>query len=372
MKKVLVAVIGPLLVILFILKPIPPVYGACLGSCTDWLNAPGNCAQNNNENDCNNSRCLWNKPGVCRHNQYGDNSCSNGTCLDGCNQRISCSSGTGIAPPPKPAGTGTIQGCKVLGFAQDCSNPAFNPKIITLDGRTTESQLGNSSKSSYSFPNISAGSHTVAVPSAPAGYTISGYSLCYNQIGCHTSLVGPGNSVTVNVPANGYADLWWHFMANSGGVASCSVSGPATAVVGRATSGYGFTYSNAANGQLYWGPTSSASWTTMCNYNKSGGCANQSITFPKAGAYWVICDARTNANTGCTGNPFVGYPYTSLDGTIYQNCGSKSRIQVSVSTRPGDFNNDGKVDIRDFDFLMSSYTSSRIYDYNNMVANYGK
>ncbi|MCL4398003.1 hypothetical protein M1403_03175 [Patescibacteria group bacterium] len=116
----------------------------------------------------------------------------------------------------------------------------------------------------------------------------------------------------------------------AGAAASCSVSGPTTAIINQAAS-YSFTYSNAASGQLYWSPTSSASWTTMCNNNTSGGCSNQSITFPSTGTYWVVCDARTNANTGVSGNPFVSYPYTSSAGITYQDGGSASRVQVTVS-----------------------------------------
>src|SRR3989344_2308477 len=63
----------------------------------------------------------------------------------------------------------------------------------------------------YMFSNVSAGSHVVSV-GVPAGWSV-GYTLCYNATTCHNNAPTPGNSVTVDVPAGGYSDLWWHYTA---------------------------------------------------------------------------------------------------------------------------------------------------------------
>src|SRR3990167_7823401 len=63
----------------------------------------------------------------------------------------------------------------------------------------------------YMFSNVSAGSHVVSV-GVPAGWSV-GYPLCYNVTTCHNNAPTPGNSVTVDVPAGGYSDLWWHYTA---------------------------------------------------------------------------------------------------------------------------------------------------------------
>lgn len=152
----------------------------------------------------------------CTSSKHAVNSCS-GTCNvvdwhdDLCNGPDAYGTINVVEPPPS---TSTVQGCKILGTSGDCyaaANSPFNSTTVTLDG-TAATQLGNSALNSYSFSNVSAGPHEVAIPSAPSGYSVSGYSLCPpNQTCLHTSLTGTSNSVYVNVPAGGYVDLWWHF-----------------------------------------------------------------------------------------------------------------------------------------------------------------
>ncbi|MDB4977959.1 MAG: hypothetical protein JWM56_145, partial [Candidatus Peribacteria bacterium] len=44
----------------------------------------------------------------------------------------------------------------------------------------------------------------------PQGYTV-GYTLCIDTTSCHGNTPVSSDTARVSVPANGYADLWWHF-----------------------------------------------------------------------------------------------------------------------------------------------------------------
>ncbi|TSC77496.1 MAG: RHS repeat-associated core domain protein [Parcubacteria group bacterium Gr01-1014_33] len=103
---------------------------------------------------------------------------------------------------PAPAAMGTIQGFKVKGVGDTISSPPAS-ETVTLDG-------GNPvTANPYFHRNVSAGNHTVSV-TVPSGWTV-GYTLCYNSTACHNNTPVKGSIVVVNVPANGYADLWWHY-----------------------------------------------------------------------------------------------------------------------------------------------------------------
>ncbi|MDO8729050.1 MAG: discoidin domain-containing protein [bacterium] len=101
-----------------------------------------------------------------------------------------------VAPP------GNIQGVKVkMPGNQNVTPPGG--ELVSLDGDSP------TSANPYFFNNISAGKHTVSVI-VPSGWSV-GYTLCTNSVTCHTNIPTLGNSVTVNVPSGGYADLWWHY-----------------------------------------------------------------------------------------------------------------------------------------------------------------
>ncbi len=79
---------------------------------------------------------------------------------------------------------------------------------ITLDNNAATNTTANP----YSFSGISPYSHTVTA-SVPNGYYLDGYTLCFNSTGCHNATPTPAvnNSVTLDCPTAGYADLWWHY-----------------------------------------------------------------------------------------------------------------------------------------------------------------
>src|SRR3989344_2606714 len=107
----------------------------------------------------------------------------------------------GPPPPPPPPTTGTIQGYKVVGRGSNIE-PARSQTVRLDSGSPTTANP-------YYFRNVRSGSHTVSV-SVPALWGV-GYTLCYNRTDCHGNTPVAGRSVTVNVPAGGYADLWWHY-----------------------------------------------------------------------------------------------------------------------------------------------------------------
>lgn len=109
---------------------------------------------------------------------------------------------------------GNINGYKVKMPGNQNVNPPANEKV-TLDNINLPSPKPYTPPTTlnpYSFQSINACAHTVAVtvPSVPSGWSV-GYTLCYNDITCHGNTPTPGSSAEVIVPANGFADLWWHY-----------------------------------------------------------------------------------------------------------------------------------------------------------------
>ena len=114
-----------------------------------------------------------------------------------------CASTNSINSLIVTSSTGSVQGFKVKMPGNLTNDATINGQTVTVDGANAKTS------NPYIYNNVSAGSHTVAV-TVPAGYT-AGYTLCYNNTTCHSNAPTAGSSVTVNVPASGYADLWWHF-----------------------------------------------------------------------------------------------------------------------------------------------------------------
>ena len=130
--------------------------------------------------------------------------------------------GPGTAPQIVPSAnlqtcsspSGTVQGQKVLMPDNTPSDP-ISGYAVYLDGGSA------TTANPYTYSGVSVGSHTVSV--ATGGYLVQS-TLCYNRTDCHTQACldgspscpvpgagATGSSRTVNVPAGGYADLWWHY-----------------------------------------------------------------------------------------------------------------------------------------------------------------
>lgn len=114
----------------------------------------------------------------------------------------------GSAPSITPvAGTGIIQGYKRVEPSGHAIEPASS-QAVSLDGGTPITT------NPYAFGGVTPGSHPVTV-TVPAGYTVK-YSVCQNISTCHEDKTQwkDGPSATVNVVANQYVDLYWHYIAS--------------------------------------------------------------------------------------------------------------------------------------------------------------
>jgi endo-1,4-beta-xylanase len=107
----------------------------------------------------------------------------------------------GISLTPTSAPSCYIQGYKVLANGQP-GEPAAS-QVVKIDG------INPVTSNPFAFINVTPGNHTVSVTS-PSGYSV-GYTSCVNSTSCHQSQPLSGSSVTVNCPAGGYVDLFWHF-----------------------------------------------------------------------------------------------------------------------------------------------------------------
>ncbi len=127
-------------------------------------------------------------------------------------------------PPPTPTPTPipvTIQGRKVKEPGGVINDPNLNGILVTLDNPGS-STTNNPYGISFSAP-WTGGTRNVSVPAtAPIGYSLMGYTRCYNQTTCHTlANVLPGNvapiddlsAVNLNYTGGGfhYVDLYWHY-----------------------------------------------------------------------------------------------------------------------------------------------------------------
>ncbi len=322
LRKVLIPI--ALFLLIFLVKPADQVKANC---------GPG-------DPSCCGTACCYGTCVVCKGYTCGycSTSCGTGTqtCTskDGCGTKVqTCTDYSGCA--------GTVQGYKVVMPGDQVIAPATSQTV---------SGAGISDSSSpYHLNNFPAGSNQSVSVTVPTGYTVVS-TLCYNRIGCHTdscaagqplcpdtdprgcdpSCTGApvsalGSSRTVNVPASGYADLWWHFTP-----ATCTIAGT-TPVPAYQQYVYGNTFSGGNDSSVYWSPTSAASWQTICN-SSSGGCTNLQ-SFPP-GNYYVVCDVRTGTGTGCSSNPFISYPFTSANGITYSYCGDQGKMTVCAYSSP--------------------------------------
>src|SRR3989344_793765 len=101
------------------------------------------------------------------------------------------------------AQTGDVQGYKVntAGGGFTFSPPARENVVVDSVGATTSQP--------FIFSGIPSGPRNLGV-TVPEGWTV-GHTGCYNSSSCHTQTPPPGTHVTVDVPAGGFADIWWHY-----------------------------------------------------------------------------------------------------------------------------------------------------------------
>ncbi len=175
-------------------------------------------------------------------------------------------------------------------------------QIVTLAGD------GTRTANPYYFSNEPPGSKTVSV-STPGGYTV-GYTLCINSTTCHTGSATPGSSVTFdcpagNYPADGYADLWWHYTPTVSCVDLTASPAPALTQTVIFTCEATFTSTNptayfrySTNGGTTWDNTNPPIEVPVDLITHK---ANYSMTIAQSGNWIVQCKVCTDQSaTSCT------------------------------------------------------------------------
>ncbi|OGH21516.1 MAG: hypothetical protein A2958_02185 [Candidatus Levybacteria bacterium RIFCSPLOWO2_01_FULL_38_13] len=244
-------------------------------------------------------------------------------------------------PPPNSSPavqTGTIQGYKVLMPGNDGTAVPPASETVSLDNPATKTTTANP----YSFTNVSATGHYVSV-SAPSGYSI-GYTLCYNATNCHSATPTPEGGVIVNVPAGGYADLWWHYT-------------PYGFIQGRiCKDDNGDGNLNCTNESFIRDPSSTATGCT--NYTNQDG-VSISITGPQnIGSLKAVgCNTEPYYSSGLippgkytvSVNPPAGWTVTGANNVSVDLApGGHQDPWFAIKPPPADVNRNGKIDTTDF------------------------
>ncbi len=304
---------GTAVVDLYKCKPPTPLK-TCPGPEASSTRATVSCDSN-----CSFQYCSSNDDIVCEYRTFeGFGYCAPTNCNTAGN---CCALGgpTPAPPPPPPPGPTpvpsyqcTVQGYKVVMPGNQAIQPASGQTVTLNDPATSVTA------EPYFLYYQSAGkSRTVSV-SVPAGYTV-GYTLCYNNTGCHTN--PPVMSNTVTLPDNsfcgssaGFADLWWHYYPPP--VPNCkNLTGPSSLYVGD-TGTFTATYENGTatidqrglaiyrEGQCE--PNTSAYWNRV-----NGGVGVQSFNWvpSSAGTYDVDCRAWDSGVSECRGRCYGISPY---------------------------------------------------------------
>lgn len=191
------------------------------GTCTYLSCSPGSCGVGSGipGTNCGTDTC-----NPCQNCVKVDPSCIGASCERKCVGPGSCAPAPTPTPTPVPV---TIQGKKVAdpGLLSDANLSGIQVFLNNPSGNTSNSPFIFNFSIGYTSGGYN-GSRTVSVPaSAPAGYRLDGYTLCYNNWSCHTPAnLQPGNSAVVsdnllltqnyvagNTP---YADLFWHYCKN--------------------------------------------------------------------------------------------------------------------------------------------------------------
>jgi len=100
---------------------------------------------------------------------------------------------------------GTIQGFMIHGNTRSPYGPNIAAQRVYID----DVAVPDAEDTPY-VRSVAPGWHHVRV-TWPAGWYV-GYTLCYDRTDCHTGSVHEWSAgVWVDVPAGGFADLWWHY-----------------------------------------------------------------------------------------------------------------------------------------------------------------
>ena len=283
-----------------------------------------------------------------------------------CNSGLACYSGAGnvCRNPYCPTDTDCVcPNFTIQGYKQPNQSP-FSEQSVYLDGSS------QTTAQPYYFTNVSANTiHRVSI-SSPAGSSV-GYTLCYNNINCHSNTPVSGNSVYIcsnNPGTTNYADLWWHFkplIPNCKNIKANNYNLPFTSLTGDTitlTAEYENFNGPVTSVGMVANPQGSCSFSPL-NSTQSGGDGTYSFNWTPTtpGTYEVFCRAWNDAIAECRGRCVDGPPRyqcpgtdgngTSSYGTItVQNPGPWYKLKDASLNKIGDHNISVVQNVDPFDF----------------------
>ena len=244
-----------------------------------------------------------------------------------CNSGLACYSGAGNVCRNPYCPTRTDCRCPnftIQGFKQPNWYP-FSGQTISLDGGSPTTEQP------YFFRNVAANTIHRVSASSPPGSSV-GYTLCYNDINCHSNPPTSRSFVyicTNNPGTTNYADLWWHYKPLIPNCKNIRVN-PVSPLVGDTvtiTADYENFNGPVTSVGMVVGPQGSCFFSPL-NVIQSAGAGTYSFqwTPTSAGNYDIFCRAWNATIAECRG--------MCVDGPPRYSClGPNAKITVTVFNR---------------------------------------
>jgi len=275
-----------------------------------------------------NEEC-WGSNNITCNERTGNLSYNQGSC----NAGLACYSGAGNICRNPYCPSDTDCNCPtftIQGYKQPNQSP-FAGQTVSLDGGSP------TTAQPYFFTNVVANTiHRVSV-SSPAGSSV-GYTLCYNNINCHSNTPVSGNFVYIcsnNPGTTNYADLWWHYtplIPNCKNIKANNYNLPFTVLNGDTitlTAEYENLNGPVTSVGMVVNPQGSCSFSPL-NSTQSGGSGTYSFNWTPTtpGTYDVFCRAWNDAVAECRGRCVDGPPRYQCPGTDGNGASSYGTIIV--------------------------------------------
>jgi len=246
-----------------------------------------------------------------------------------CNSGLACYSGAGNVCRNPYCPTDTDCNCptfRIQGYKQPNWSP-FSGQTISLDGGSP------TTAQPYFFTNVAANTIHRVSASSPPGSSV-GYTLCYNNINCHSNPPTPRSFVyicTNNPGTTNYADLWWHYKPLIPNCKNIRVN-PVSPLVGDTvtiTADYENFNGPVTSVGMVVGPQGSCFFSPL-NVIQSAGAGTYSFNWTptNAGNYDVFCRAWNDAVAECRGMCVDNPPRYQCPGSDGNGATSYGRIIV--------------------------------------------
>jgi len=246
-----------------------------------------------------------------------------------CNSGLACYSGAGNVCRNPYCPTDTDCNCptfRIQGLKQPNQYP-FSGQTISLDGGSPTTDQP------YFFTNVAANTIHRVSASSPPGSSV-GYTLCYNNINCHSNPPTSRSFVyicTNNPGTTNYADLWWHYKPLIPNCKNIRVN-PVSPLVGDTvtiTADYENFNGPVTSVGMVVGPQGSCFFSPLDVIQSAGaGTYSFNWTPTNAGNYDVFCRAWNDAVAECRGMCVDGPPRYQCPGSDGNGATSYGRIIV--------------------------------------------